>query len=183
MTDRGFQITSQKTVYENRWMRVREDCIVRPNGAQGLYGVVEKSNFAVVAALQDGRITLVRQYRYPVGGEFWEMPQGASSTGETNLEQVAREELREEAGLVATHLVRLGRLFPAYGYASVAFELFVATGLSQTAAEPEPEEHGMEARTFALGEFVQMVKSNEIQDAATVAACCLLLLSGHIAMP
>jgi ADP-ribose pyrophosphatase len=67
-----------RLVYENRWMRVREDAIRRPDGSQGIYGVVEKPDFVVIAPVEeDGSVHLVEQYRYPVGARFWEFPQGA----------------------------------------------------------------------------------------------------------
>lgn len=66
-----------KTVYANRWMTVREDAIERPSGHRGIYGVVEKADFAVIAAVQDRQMYLVEQYRYPVAGRYWELPQGS----------------------------------------------------------------------------------------------------------
>ncbi len=66
-----------KVVYKNRWMTVREDTIVRADGSSGLYGVVEKPDFSVIAAVSDGSIVLVEQYRYPVQERFWELPQGS----------------------------------------------------------------------------------------------------------
>ena len=182
MTQSIFRALTQSIVYENPWMRVREDRILRPNGHEGLYGVVEKSDFAVVAAIEADSITLVRQYRYPVDQTFWELPQGASSTGERDLEKVARAELREEAGLSAKHMELLGNLYPAYGYAALSFNLYVARGLEFVGAQPEPEEYGMESRTFPISEYVRMVRDNEIKDAPTVAACCLLALHGHISL-
>lgn len=67
-----------RIVYENRWMRVREDAIRRRDGSEGIYGVVEKPDFVAIVPLEDdGRIHLVQQYRYPVGARYWEFPQRA----------------------------------------------------------------------------------------------------------
>ena len=80
-TQRGFnmkkdiQTIESKIVYENKWMSVREDKILRTNGHEGIYGVVEKNDFAVIAAIQDQQIYMVQQYRYPVEARFWELPQ------------------------------------------------------------------------------------------------------------
>jgi hypothetical protein len=54
---------STRLVYENRWMRVREDAIRRRDGSAGIYGVVEKPDFVVIAALEEDRVQLVEQYR------------------------------------------------------------------------------------------------------------------------
>ncbi|QNT68225.1 NUDIX hydrolase [Defluviicoccus vanus] len=67
-----------RVVYRNRWMTVREDAILRADGAAGIYGVVERPDFVVVIPVEaDGSVHLVEQYRYPVGARFWGLPQGA----------------------------------------------------------------------------------------------------------
>ena len=79
MPDDGpdIEATASRIVYENRWMRVREDAIRRRDGSAGIYGVVEKADFVVVVPVEaDGSIHLVQQFRYPVGARFWEFPQG-----------------------------------------------------------------------------------------------------------
>jgi len=67
-----------RVVYENRWMRVREDAVRRRDGSEGIYGVVEKPAFVVIVPLEeDGGIHLVQQYRCPVGARYWKFPQGS----------------------------------------------------------------------------------------------------------
>ncbi len=66
-----------KIVYQNKWMTVREDKIERPSGAQGIYGVVDKPDCAVIIAIDKGQVHLVQQYRYTVQQRCWELPQGA----------------------------------------------------------------------------------------------------------
>src|SRR5919112_1228665 len=89
-----------RTVYENRWMVVREDSIRRRDGSTGIYGIVDRPNFVVIAAIENGRVHLVEQYRYPVRGRYWELPQGSNErfAGSDPL-VLARAELREETGL------------------------------------------------------------------------------------
>lgn len=88
---------SSRLVYANRWMKLREDRIRRQDGSEGIYGVVEKPDFVAIAALDaDDGLYLVEQYRYPVGGRFWELPQGSWETDpQADPEAVARGELRE----------------------------------------------------------------------------------------
>ena len=90
-------------VYENRWVRVREDRLERADGSPGVYSVVEKRPAAVILPVHDdGSITLVEQYRHPVGERFWELPQGAlDSEDDAEPEHIARTELAEETGLRA----------------------------------------------------------------------------------
>jgi ADP-ribose pyrophosphatase len=73
----GIKTKASRIVYENRWMRVREDAVERQDGAPGIYGVVEKADFAVIVPLDNGFIHLVEQYRYLVKGRYWELPQGS----------------------------------------------------------------------------------------------------------
>lgn len=68
--------TGSRLVYENRWLRVREDRIERPDGSPGLYTVVEKLDFSLVVPVDADGFHLIEQYRYPVRGRYWEFPQG-----------------------------------------------------------------------------------------------------------
>jgi ADP-ribose pyrophosphatase len=165
-------------VYRNRWMQVREDTVVRPSGATGMYGVVEKRDFAVIAAFQDSALHLVQQYRYPVGARYWEFPQGSTHLPGVNATDLAAAELREETGLVAASMVHIGRLFPAYGFATQAFDAYLATGLSDRGVALEPEEEGLITQSFPVASVQQMIIDGTIRDASTVAVFGLLRLKG-----
>ncbi|MEO9238259.1 MAG: NUDIX hydrolase, partial [Jatrophihabitantaceae bacterium] len=122
--------TASEVVYRNRWMTVREDQTLRADGATGLYGVVEKPDFALVVPYARGGFYLVEQYRYPVRGRYWEFPQGTwTGVAEPDPIELARGELVEETGLTATELTSLGHFFQAYGYSEQGFHIFLATGL------------------------------------------------------
>ncbi len=75
--DEDIKTTDSRVVYENRWMRVREDAVTRRDSSQGIYGVVEKAGFVTIAVVDAGRVHLVQQYRYLVRGRYWELPQGS----------------------------------------------------------------------------------------------------------
>jgi ADP-ribose pyrophosphatase len=171
---------ASRVVYENRWMRVREDVVRRRDGSDGIYGVVERPNSVVIVPLEhDGRLHLVQQFRYPVGGRYWELPQGSweQRPGADPL-AMARGELREETGLEATEMVFAGHLFEAYGHATHGYRIFLATGLSAGEATPEHEEQDLVTRSFPLEEVERMIRDGEIRDAGTVAALGLLRLKG-----
>jgi ADP-ribose pyrophosphatase len=172
--------TASKVVYRNRWMTVREDTIVRPSGAQGIYGVVEKRDFAVVAAVEDDRVWLVEQFRYPVGGRYWELPQGSSEKGSIAPAELAAAELREETGLIARSMVHVGHLFAAYGYATQGYNVYLARELERGETQRDPEEEGLVAKPLELRVVEDMMRSGVIKDATTVAAFGLLRLKGHI---
>lgn len=173
--------TGSRLVYEIRWMRVREDAITRPDGSAGIYGVVEKADFVVIAAIDDGHIHLVEQYRYPVQGRYWELPQGAwEHAPGADPAEVARGELREETGLSADEMVHAGHLFECYGYSTQGYHVFLARGLHQGATERESTEQDMISRRFPLDTVLAMVADGTIKDAATVATLGLLRLKGLI---
>ncbi len=172
------ETTGSTVVYRNRWMVLREDVIVRADGSEGLYGVVEKSHFATIAAVQDGLLYLVEQYRYPVGERFWELPQGTSDDPAIEPLALARLELRQETGLVAATMVHAGRLFQGYGYSTQAYDVFLASDLEQHELQLDVEEQGLIAKAFPLGAVEDMIRDGTIKDATTVAALGLLRLKG-----
>ena len=176
----NIETTSTRFVYENRWMRVREDTIRRRDGSSGIYGVVEKPDFVVIIPVEDdGQVHLVEQYRYPVKSRYWELPQGSweQEPGADPME-MARGELREEAGLDAAKMTYVGHLFEACGYADQGYHIFLATGLRHGDADPEHEEQDLVTRDFALSEVERMIRDGEIKDGTTVAALGLLRLKG-----
>jgi ADP-ribose pyrophosphatase len=169
---------ASRVVYQNRWMTVKEDAIERMDGSHGIYGVVEKPDFAVIAAVQDEQIHLVQQYRYPIRARVWELPQGSWSVGSGTALDLAKTELREETGIIAAQMRHIGRLHIAYGYSSQAFDVFLATGLAFGEQKLESEEQGLICKAFTIGDVLEMIRSGEITDAATVAAFGLLHLDG-----
>ena len=128
MTDPEITQLTTRIAYENRWLRVREDTVRRADGSQGLYGVVERREFVVVVPWQDGCVTMVEQYRYPIGRRLWELPMGSCEPGMSPLE-TARTELREETGLVADSLAFICTVYQGAGYSDQAGHIFLATGL------------------------------------------------------
>jgi ADP-ribose pyrophosphatase len=167
-----------KLVYQNRWMSVREDQIRRQDGSLGTYGVVEKKDFAVIAAVQDGRLALVEQYRYAVRKRFWELPQGAWDAQQEDPRALAIAELREETGIVARSMEHVGYLYLAYGFCTQGYNVFLATDLEQHEPQREPEEQGLVSSWFDLAVVEEMIRTGVIVDASTVAAMGLLRAKG-----
>lgn len=173
------QKLSRRTVYENRWMKVHEDRVRFLDNSEGIYGVVDKEDFALIIPLhEDGSFQLVQQYRYPVGDRYWEFPQGSWETAPgTDPEKVALGELEEETGFQADKLVKLGHLFEAYGFSNQGFYVFLATGLKHASSQRDKEEQDMLTASFSRHEINEMIMSGQIKDAPTVAALGLLSLS------
>jgi 8-oxo-dGTP pyrophosphatase MutT (NUDIX family) len=170
-----YRITDSRIVYENRWMRLREDTLERPDGSPGLYAYAEKSPSAIVLPLDGDEVVLIEQYRHAVGARFWELPQGAWDGHDAAPEELARGELAEETGLRAGQLEHLGRLYFAYGMSNQPVDAWLATDLSEGDQSLEPEEHDLRVGRFPLARVEKMLGA-EIADAATVATFGLFRL-------
>ncbi|MDX1664604.1 MAG: NUDIX hydrolase [Candidatus Promineifilaceae bacterium] len=171
---------ASRVVYKNRWMIVREDRVAFADGASGIYGVVEKEDFALIVPYDGDRFHLVRQYRYPVGAAFWEFPMGGAPGSEVEPAELARQELLEETGLRCARIEKIGYLYEAYGYSNQGFHVFLARDLESGAPKREVSEQGMETRAVSVPEFERMVETGKIRDAPTLSAYGLLRLKGII---
>lgn len=176
--DHGPTITTLSTreIYRNKWLRLREDEILRSNGQKGIYGVIDKDPCAVILPIENGRVWLVEQYRYTIGQRALELPQGGWEMEVEHPEELARGELREELGLEAQEMTLLGTLWIAYGFARQKQYVFLATGLSEAEKDPDPEEHDLVMRTASIEEFEQMMLDGHIRDVCTVSAWGMYLM-------
>jgi 8-oxo-dGTP pyrophosphatase MutT (NUDIX family) len=161
---------SRRVAYENPWVTVWHDEVSRPDGSPGIYGVVHFANLAagVVAIDDDDRIVLVGQHRYALDEPSWEIPEGGVPATEAVLEGIARE-LREETGLEASDWRELCRVDLSNSVTDERAVLFVATGLEQGAAAPEPTE-SLQIRWVPFEEALAMTLDGRITDVMSVLA-------------
>lgn len=170
-TESPWVTRATRLVYQNPWIRVREDDVIRPDGLPGIYGVVEFRSLAigVLPVADDGSIWLVGQYRYPLGCYSWEIPEGGSHPDESP-EAAARRELREETGLTAGRLERLGgAVHLSNSVSNEVGHLFRATELVGGQATPEGTER-LSLRRVPWTEVLQMLDRGQITDSLTVIA-------------
>jgi 8-oxo-dGTP pyrophosphatase MutT (NUDIX family) len=180
VADAVTRITS-RLVYENRWLRLREDQVRRRDGSTGIYSVLERSMFAVICPVQDGMVHLVEQFRYPVGERCWEFPMGTWDwRAGVEPQDLAAGELQEETGLRAGTLIEIGRLFQASGYSDQAGRVFFATDLTQGPHALEREEQDMVQGQFPLAEFERMIRDGVVQDVTTISAFAIARLKGFL---
>lgn len=176
----GDQFHSIKTlasreVYRNQWLRLREDRILRSNGKEGIYSVVDKDDCAIILPIQNGEVWLVEQFRYTIQERALELPQGGWEMEIEDPEELARGELKEETGLHAEEMICLGFLWIAYGFLRQKQHVFLATGLTLNERDPDDEEHDLIIHTKSLDEFEEMMLDGRIRDASTIAAWGLYL--------
>jgi 8-oxo-dGTP pyrophosphatase MutT (NUDIX family) len=168
---------STRQVYQNPWMVVREDGIRRADGTEGIFGVIDKPDYALVVPADGDRLHLVEQFRYPLGQRRWEFPQGtAPNRADAEPLELARRELREETGLRAGRMTPLGVLDVAPGMSSQRGRVYLATELVEGAPEREHTEQDMRTAWFHRDEVTAMVRDGAITDAQSIAALALLML-------
>lgn len=161
---------SSRVVYDNAWITVREDEVVRPDGADGIYGVITTSiATGVVALTDDDHVVLVGQWRYPLEQYSWEIVEGGTDDGEDPMTAAARE-LREEAGLAADHWEPLGGpVHLSNCFSAEEARLYVARGLHEVGADPDGNEE-LTRRLVPVDDALAMVDDGTITDAMSVVA-------------
>jgi len=172
----SIQTLESREVYRNHWMRVREDRILRSNGREGIYGVVDKDDSAIILPIDGDRVWLVEQYRYTIQERALELPQGGWECAVDNPEELARGELREEIGLDAGTMIRLGTVWIAYGYTRQPQHVFLAMDLKPTTTDRDDEEHDLTVHSMPIAEFEAKMLDGTIRDNCTLAAWALYLL-------
>lgn len=164
-----------KTVYRGRVVELKVDQVIEPGGVKTTREVISHPGSVVVLPhLPDGRLILVRQYRYAVKESLWELVAGGMEKGETPR-QAARRELMEEAGYRARTLKPLLEFYPSPGILSEKMHLVEAWDLTPAKGVPDADER-IEVGFFTLDEVMKLIRSRKIHDGKTLVG--ILWLSG-----
>lgn len=159
-------------LYHGRIINLLNDKITLPNGKSAQRECVEhRGGVAVLAVDEQGFVPIVRQFRYPLRKHLWEIPAGKLEVGEVPDEAIVRE-LREETGLVAEEVTRLGAFYPTCGYSNEIIRLYLAKGLAYVGAKPDEDEF-LEIKYIHIDELYQKCLSGEIEDGKTLTAVLL----------
>jgi len=161
-------------LYEGRRVRLFCDTLL-VGGREVLREVVRlRGAAAALPILDDGKVLLIRQFRYPALQELLEIPAGVVEEGETP-EECIRRELVEETGYSATKITHLVSIHPSPGVLDENIHIFLATGLRKSETQEDEDEQITAKVSLGLDEALRMIRYGEITDAKTIIA--LLLFS------
>ncbi|NOY90395.1 MAG: DUF2064 domain-containing protein [Deltaproteobacteria bacterium] len=164
-----WQRLSSRAVYETPWLRLREDHVRLPTGGHTTYSVVDTGEcVGVLPFTDDGRVLLVRQYRYITGRVSWEMPTGGKEPHET-AERAARRELAEEAHVAAAQLERFCSYHTSKSVMDETAHLFLARELSPAEGQPDETEF-IRVERVPFARALAMLDAGEITDGMTIIA-------------
>ena len=161
-------------IYKGRIVDLRVESVRLPNGVTVELELMHHPGAAaVVAADERDQVVLIRQYRHASGGYLWELPAGVLASPGEAPEACAARELREETGLVAERLRRLGSILTTPGFCDERIHLFLARGLREESHAHEADEVITEITRFPVEQAIAMVRDGTIVDGKTVAGLFL----------
>ena len=167
------RLVSGELVFDGTLLKVRRDEVRLPDGSLGTREYIRHPGaVAIVPLFDDGRVLLERQFRYPHGREFIEVPAGKLEANEPHLE-TAKRELLEETGYTAQEWSRLGVIHTAIAYTNEAIDLFVCRKLKHVGSKLDQGEF-LETLIVGFDEAIAMIRDGRITDAKTVAALLLV---------
>jgi 8-oxo-dGTP pyrophosphatase MutT (NUDIX family) len=168
-----FKTIASRTVYENPWIRVREDKIIRPDGKQGIYGVMESKDSVMIVVLNDKKeVYFIKAYSYPEQSWNWELPGGGGDGEEAIV--ASKRELIEETGIVAEDWTLLGKTRVCNGLMTERQTTYLARNLSMTDKKNVADEaivgHG---KFYSLPELHKMIQQGKINDGQSLTGLYL----------
>jgi ADP-ribose pyrophosphatase len=158
---------SSRAAYRGRLLKVNEDEVQLPDGGKALREYVQHPGAAIILPIfDDGSVLLERQFRYPLGQHFYELPAGKLEGSEPPLE-TAKRELLEETGYVAAQWRELGRFHPCIGYSDERIDFFLARELEFKAVNRDEGEF-LETLSVPLDEAIDWIRRGRISDTKTI---------------
>ena len=164
---------SEQYLYKGKILNLRKDDIVLPDGKNAVREVVEHSGGSCVLCEKDGKILLVKQFRYPYKKELLELPAGKLNPNETP-EQTAIRELEEEGGIRAGRVEKMFDVYPSPGYTDEIIRIYRAFDLKETKAKLDEDEF-LAIEWIEKDKLKEMINNGEIKDGKTLIALLSVL--------
>ncbi len=160
-------ILNRQEIYNGKIVGLHVDTIRQASGTTTIREVVRHpGGVAAIPVLDDGRILLIRQFRYPIGKFILEIPAGKLDCGKPPLETVAKE-IEEETGYIAGDLTHETTFYTTPGICNESIHLFLARQLTLRAQRLEEGEH-ITVEAYTLDECLEKIRTGEINDGKTI---------------
>lgn len=160
-------------IYSGKILTLYCDKVLLPNGKEGKREIIEHSGGSAVLCEKDGKILMVKQFRYAYGEELWEIPAGKLNSGEDPKETAFRE-LEEEGGVKASDLELLFTVYPSPGYSAEVIRIYLAKGIKEGKAHLDEDEF-LSAVWLDKQTLKNMIENGEIKDSKTLIALLWIL--------
>jgi len=173
----SFELIRSETLLQGRTFKIRRDHLKTPDGKETRLEIVEHGGSAIVIPIdEDGNMLLIRQYRHATGMEILELPAGTRD-GDEPYEDCAAREIREETGMEAGKLEKIGDFYLAPGYSTEFMGVYLATNLKHNPLDPDSDEF-LSVEKIPLKKAIEMAERGEVPDAKSLAA--LFLARRHL---
>ena len=160
----------REEIYKGHIVNLVRDKVLLPNGKEAVREVcLHIGAVAIIPILDDGRVVMERQFRYPHGRVFLEIPAGKLDSRDEDTLSAAKRELREETGATAERYTDLGVMIPSPAILAERINIYLAEGLSFGDRELDDDEF-LDVEFIPLEELYGMVLRGEIEDAKTAIA-------------
>ena len=167
-----FELLKSELLFQGRAFKIRRDLLRTPDGGETKLDIVEHGGSAVIVPVDaDGNLLFVRQYRHAAGLDMLELPAGTRNGDEPHDECAARE-IREETGMEAGTLKRIGAFYLAPGYSTEFMAVFLATDLKHNPLQADADEF-LQVEKIPVKEALEMAERGEMPDAKSLAALLL----------
>lgn len=167
-----FELIKSETLIQGRTFKVRRDHLKTPDGRETKLEIIEHGGSVVIIPVDaDGNVLFVRQYRHAAGSDLLELPAGTRD-GNEPYEECAAREIREETGMEAGKLEKVGEFYLAPGYSTEFMGVFLATELKHNPLEADDDEF-LSVEKMSVRTAFEMAKGGEIADAKSLAALLL----------
>ncbi len=164
-----FELLRSETLLQGRVFRIRRDTLKTPDGRETKFEIIEHGGSVVIIPVDEhGDMYFVRQYRHAAGIDLLELPAGTRD-GDEPYEECAAREIREETGLQAGKLQKVGEFFLAPGYSSEFMEVYLATDLKHNPLEADDDEF-LSVEKYPVRQAIEMAERGEMPDAKSLAA-------------
>lgn len=167
-----FELIRSEILLEGRAFKVRRDYLKTPDGRETKLEIVDHGGSVVLVPVDDrGNLLFVRQYRHPARADLLELPAGTRNAEEP-YEECAAREIREETGMEAGKLQKLGDFYLVPGYSTEFMAVFLATQLKENPLQADDDEF-LQVERIPIKKALEMVSRCEIQDAKSLAGLAL----------